>query len=232
MHFFTSMERTDNHEFFTVNTGKPQFYSSLEGTYERRLGGQPDLRARRLPAERRPSTCSSATSSRMRPTTPTARAARTRRSAPAMRRFPASRTSSATPRVCRRSIVNELTAMYAESFQDTPFNERYTPAQFSQNGSPRYVFPSLTWGVGPSTHFRNVYRQFRDALSITTGNHVWKMGGGIQWIPLYMGPRGTRTAHGHSARISSSIRPIRTSTSRKLTGATQFAASLPALLPD
>lgn len=35
MHFFGAVERTRVDEFFTVNTGQPQFYSALEGTFPR-----------------------------------------------------------------------------------------------------------------------------------------------------------------------------------------------------
>ena len=35
MHVFGAVERTAIDEFFTVNTGQPQFYSSLEGTFEK-----------------------------------------------------------------------------------------------------------------------------------------------------------------------------------------------------
>ena len=35
MHFFGAVERTDVEEFYTVNTGLPQFYSSVEGTFAR-----------------------------------------------------------------------------------------------------------------------------------------------------------------------------------------------------
>ena len=31
--YFATLERTQTDEFFTVNTGKPQFYSSVEGTF-------------------------------------------------------------------------------------------------------------------------------------------------------------------------------------------------------
>jgi outer membrane receptor protein involved in Fe transport len=33
MHFFGAIERTKTDEFFTVNTGRPEFYSSVEGTF-------------------------------------------------------------------------------------------------------------------------------------------------------------------------------------------------------
>ena len=35
MHFFGALERTDVREFYTVNTGLPEFYSAVEGTFER-----------------------------------------------------------------------------------------------------------------------------------------------------------------------------------------------------
>src|SRR5262245_58208204 len=33
VHFFGAFERTDTEEFYTVNTGQPQFYAALEGTF-------------------------------------------------------------------------------------------------------------------------------------------------------------------------------------------------------
>lgn len=33
VHFFGAVERTDTEEFYTVNTGQPQFYGALEGTF-------------------------------------------------------------------------------------------------------------------------------------------------------------------------------------------------------
>lgn len=35
MHFFGAVERTDVKEFYTVNTGLPEFYSAVEGTFQR-----------------------------------------------------------------------------------------------------------------------------------------------------------------------------------------------------
>jgi outer membrane receptor protein involved in Fe transport len=35
MHFFGAFERTQTDEFFTVNTGRPEFYSAVEGTFPR-----------------------------------------------------------------------------------------------------------------------------------------------------------------------------------------------------
>ena len=35
MHYYGSVERTQIDEFYTVRTGLPQFYSSVEGTFQR-----------------------------------------------------------------------------------------------------------------------------------------------------------------------------------------------------
>ena len=35
LHFFGAFERTDQEEFYTVNTGQSQFYGALEGTFPR-----------------------------------------------------------------------------------------------------------------------------------------------------------------------------------------------------
>ena len=153
VHFFASLERTDSQEFFTVNTGKPQFYSAPRGR-----------------SAAAPATCSScAATVQLNAVAASVLPLLTQdatyyaeggggtnaASAPATR-CPDSRTSSATPGVLSPSVVNEFAAMYAESYQDTPLNERYTPAAYPRrSAAPRYVFPSLTWGAGPGTHFGN-----------------------------------------------------------------------------
>ena len=128
-------------------------------------------------------------------------------------------------------IVNEFTGMNAESFQDGLFNDKFTPAAFSKTGSARYVFPSLTWGVGPATFFHNYYKQFRDALSINSGNHNWKVGGGIQWLTLNM--RAPGNVNGTwTFNADQYFNPADPSFSfNSLRGATQFAASLPVYYP-
>ena len=94
-------------------------------------------------------------------------------------------------------VLNELTVMYAESFQTSTLSERYTPAQYAGVGSARYVFPSLSWGASPGTAFRNLYKQFRDAVSVSAGSHNWKFGVGAQILPTFQtspgSPYGTWT---------------------------------------
>ncbi len=189
LHFFVSFERKDDHQFFTVNTWRAAvLFLARRNPFpggslvNLSIFGRGD-RCSSLPR----STCSSAISNRIRTsTTRTAPAARTRPSASEMRRCPASPYIASHTWVLSPRVVNELTAMYAESFQDTSLNQQYTPAQYLTMGSARYNFPSLSWGNTPGTHFRNVYNQFREALSIASGSHALKIGGGAQIIPTYM----------------------------------------------
>jgi len=68
-------------------------------------------------------------------------------------------------------------------------------------------------------------------VSISAGNHVWKIGGGIQWLTLYMrspgNPNGTWTFS-----TDQYFNPADPSFNfASLKGATQFTASLPQFYP-
>lgn len=232
LHFFVSFERKDDHQFFTVNTAKPQFYSSLEGTLPggslvNSIFGRGDLQLNATQhvffryfkqdpnvyyADGAGGTSAAFSAGDA--------------SVPGFS-YIASHTWVLSPR-----IVNELTAMYAESFQDTSLNRQYTPAQYLTLGSARYNFPSLSWGNTPGTHFRNVYNQFREAVSVAAGSHALKIGGGAQIIPTHMispgNPNGTWTFS-----TDQFFDPASPSFNfANLTGATQFTSSLPAFYPE
>ena len=47
-----------------------------------------------------------------------------------------------------------------------------------------YNFPSLVWGSNANGYSLQTQRQIRDDLSIAAGRHTWKVGGGYLHIPI------------------------------------------------
>jgi hypothetical protein len=102
LHFYASVERTDDQQFFTVKTGKPQYYSSVEGVFQggslaNSFFGRTDLQINSR------STPSSGTSSRSRPTSASRLAAPRPRSDRPIPAYRGSRISAGTPGWCRRT---------------------------------------------------------------------------------------------------------------------------------
>jgi outer membrane receptor protein involved in Fe transport len=231
VHFFASIERTRTQESFTVATGRPEFYGSQEGTFERPsfantafVKGTASLGPRQTATfrySRQASTqyCQNCGGN--------AASFGTDNSVPGFTYF-AGHTWQLSDRV-----FNDFAILYAESNQTTDPSSRYTPAGISTAvGSARYVFPSFSWGASPGTSFNNVYEQFRDALSISLGRHLVKVGGGVQILPTYMrnpgSPLGTWTfgadQYFNPADPSFSFAGLRSPI--------QFTASLPAFSPE
>ena len=230
LHIFASYERKKDQEFFTVNTGKPQDYASLEGTFPG--GSLNESRFARGDLQINPAQRLFFRYSRQESTYYADGAGGTNAafsagdaSVPGFS-YIAGHTWVLSPRV-----LNEFTAMYAESFEDKTQNTDMTPAAYATAGSARYVFPRLTGGICPGTHFRNVYRQFRDAVSLTAGNHDWTFGGGAQYIPTYMvnpgNPNGTWTFG--TDQVFNPASP--TFSFLSLKNPTQFSAALPTFYP-
>jgi len=184
-HVFAAAERTSTREFFTVSTGRPEFYGANEGTFEGGsftnvffVKGDVQLTNRQngnVRYSRQSSTqycqgCGGTSSS-----------FGTDNSVPGFTYF-AGHTWQLSDRV-----FNEFAILYAESNQTTEPSPAYTPPGYSTSiGSARYSFPSFSWGASPGTSFNNVYEQFREAVTISAGDHLFKAGGGIQNLPTYM----------------------------------------------
>jgi hypothetical protein len=188
MHFFGAAERTDVQEFYTVSTGLPQFYSSVEGTFPKpfdrnmyfgRVDGQISNAQSfftRYAHEDEKSTCGGCGG-----TTATAAGF-----------------DQETP---RRSLVAGHTWVRARHLND--FRFQYAKAayyiapagteiftrigEFSPERVNRlqrsYEFPSLTWGssfdeLGPESRW-----QFKDTYAITLDRHDVKFGADISYMP-------------------------------------------------
>ena len=68
------------------------------------------------------------------------------------------------------SIVNEFAAaLRGVEPDDRSVGALHAEGYSTPAGSARYAFPSFSWGARPGTSFNNVYKQFRNALSISAG---------------------------------------------------------------
>src|SRR5262245_45934840 len=205
LHYFGTFERNREHSFFTVNTGRPDLYKALEGTFE---GGSYTnigfLRADyeisnkqtlfyRYTNEHTLFYCSGC-------------------GANSMAAF--SNNDNLIPRdmhaightwAISNRMLNEFYFMRGAASDRSYLNKDYAPKPFQQVvtipasmgggtivGTSVYRFPSLIWGTyqclppcvaGAGT--RTTFTEAQEALSITTGKHSWKVGGSIQLFPTH-----------------------------------------------
>jgi Carboxypeptidase regulatory-like domain/TonB dependent receptor-like, beta-barrel len=192
MHYFGAVERTQTDEFFTVNTGRPQFYSALEGTFPKPSHtnlyvGRMDVQLSesqslfgRYAQEDEKRTC-----------------------------FNCGGTNAANSgfdqTIPRRAVVFGHTwVQSARRLNDFRFQYAYSMYQIAPAGTTiftdvgdynsdrinsqriqrRFVFPSLTYGgnfdeLGPEHRW-----QFKDEYSISFGGHDLKVGADFSYIPF------------------------------------------------
>ncbi|PYR24379.1 MAG: hypothetical protein DMF92_22810, partial [Acidobacteria bacterium] len=206
LHYFGTFERTREHDFFTVSTGRPEFYKQFEGTFEGgsynniafirgdyQINDKQNLFYRYMNQHTYffclncgvPGTNSTF-----------------------------SNNDDLIPRdvhalghtwVLSNRVLNEFYLMRGTASDRNYLNKDYAPARYQQVttipasmgggeiiGSPRYVFPSFIWGVsqclppclaGAGTH--TDFTEVQETLSITTGAHTYKFGGSIQIFPTH-----------------------------------------------
>jgi hypothetical protein len=206
LHYFATFERTREHDFFTVATGRPEFYRQFEGTFE---GGsynniyfvRGDYQASekqnlfyRYINQHTNFFCSGCGV----PGTNSA----------------FSNNDNLIPRdmhavghtwVLSNRVLNELYVMRGTASDRTYLNKDYSPARYQEVttipanlgggqivGSTRYVFPSFVWGssqclppcqAGAGTH--TDFTEVQETVSLTTGSHTYKFGGSIQIFPTH-----------------------------------------------
>jgi hypothetical protein len=192
LHFFGTYERTDEHAYFTVNA-LPQFYGSFNGAY--RGGFGQNLEMFRVDYQMTPNQnlmfrylnehtlfycngCGGAASN-----------------FGAGDEFIPRYTSAGTHTyVLNSHMVNEINWQWARQTDTTAMSKDFTPSVCNTKrtvlggdtlGCTRYTFPSgFQWGYaqclppcmqnpGTTTPFKDIY----DALSISMGNHNYKVGG-------------------------------------------------------
>ncbi len=232
LHYFGAVERTSVEEFFTVNTGLPQYYGSLEGTFKKPFHrnlyfGRVDWQISnsqtgfaRYAHEDEKSTCGGCGGT-----------------AAANAGF-----DQETP---RRSLVvghtwirgsrqlNDLRFQYARAgYYIAPAGTEISRdiGSFSPDRISRQVialrFPSLTWGssfdeVGPESRW-----ELKDTYAITMDRHEVRAGIDISYMPyteqVANNYRGT-----YSFSRDQFFDPDVPSSVASLTGATSFSAQLP-----
>ena len=190
VHFFTTAERTKTNQFATVNTGRPEFYSALEGTfpipeYSNMFFTRGDVQISpgqtafgRYAWQDSDFTCEGCGG-----------------------RFAIFSVNGIQQKryswvgghtwVLSSRVVNELRGQATNvHFRQHPPGVR--PAENLFDNSPArttpltqiFNFPSLVWGANANAYSLQTQRQIRDDLSIAAGRHTWKIGGGYLRIPI------------------------------------------------
>jgi hypothetical protein len=191
LHFFGTYERTDEHAFFTVSA-PAQFYGWANGAY--RGGFAQNLEMGRVDYQMTPNQnvmvrylnehtlfyCNGCggTSSNF---------------GASDEFIPRYTTAGTHTWVINNNMVNEVNWQWARQTDTTAMSKDYTPANCNTKqtvlggdtlGCTRYQFPSFSWGYsqclppclqspGTTTPFKDIY----EALSISKGNHNYKVGG-------------------------------------------------------
>ena len=206
LHYFGTFERTREHDFFTVATGKPEFYKPFEGTFEGgswnnisfirgdyQISGKQNLFYRYM-NQHTNFFCSGCGNPGINSTF--------------------SNNDNLIPRdmhavghtwVLANRVLNEFYVMRGTASDRAYLNKDYAPARYQQVttipaslgggqiiGSTRYVFPTFVWGqsqclppclAGAGTH--TDFTEAQEALSITSGTHTYKFGGSVQIFPTH-----------------------------------------------
>jgi hypothetical protein len=185
LHYFGSFERLDDKEYFTVFTGQPQDYSSLEGTFrggsslntyfgraDWQINENQSLFFRSFVQNPNIYYCNGC-------------AGGTNSAFSAGDQGVQGWTEAAGHTwVISPRVVNQLNVQVAVSKQSSLFDPRYTPAAaYAAGGSAVFKFPSMTWGFTPGTQFQGHYQEVVEALSISHHNHNLKIGGDILNVP-------------------------------------------------
>jgi hypothetical protein len=190
VHVFTTAERTKTDLFATVNTGRPEFYSALEGTfpipeYSNMVFARGDVQINqnqtafgRYAWQDSDFTCEGCGG---------------RFSVFSVNGIQQKRYSwvGGHTWVLSSRVVNEIRGQATNvHFRQHPPGVRpaenlfdYSPARTAPL-TQIYNFPSLVWGANANNYSLQTQRQIRDDLSIAAGRHTWKVGGGYLRIPI------------------------------------------------
>jgi hypothetical protein len=192
LHFFVAAERTKEDRFITVATGRPQFYSALEGTfpipeYDNTFFARGDLQINqqqsaflRAAVERADYTCDTCGGT--------------------ISAFagdginqPRNNWTGGHTWVLSNRALNDVRFQwsYYGFFPHPPGVEPTAtmfehPAERTQPLTQVFTFPTFTWGTNSNLYVAQYAREIRDDFSITTnwkGSHTWKVGGGLKSLP-------------------------------------------------
>ena len=189
VHFFGAVERTKEDKFVTVSTGKSQFYSLLEGSfpepeYSNTYFGKTDWQINsnqsvfvRFAGQQQDYTCDSCGGSAA-------------YNSDGGINQPRRSVAAAHTWVISSRALNEVRGQYSfygyypHPVSDTTvFDFADYPAQRLKQFVPTFAFPSATYGWPAGLYVLQWAKEVRDDLSITTGAHTWKFGGGVRSMP-------------------------------------------------
>ena len=250
LHYFGTFERTREHDFFSVFTGKPEFYKQFEGTFEGgsytniafvrgdyQVSTKQNLFYRYINQHTNffcsgcgvPGTNSTFSNND--------------------NLIPRDMHAIGHTWVLSNRVLNELYIMRGAASDRAYLSKDYAPARFQQVmtipasmgggeiiGATRYVFPSLIWGqsqclppclAGAGT--RTAFNEVQEALSITTGNHTYKFGGSVQFFPTHEWAAGNVFGTWTFSQDQYFNPDDPNFSFANLRGATQFQASFPNL---
>jgi hypothetical protein len=241
MHFLVATDATKTDQSITVNTGKPQYYSAVEGAYpndqyRRMFFARTDAQINQRQTfflrwgwERDNLTCQSCGGN----------AAATSGSLVQQRRHSL---VAGHDWVLSNRTLNEFRFQWAPfAYLNNPSEASavwtkvgdFSPARFAQM-TPVYNFPSLTYGTTSNKVQIETWWEFRDDFSVSSnwaGSHNWKMGVASVRAPntedLTGNPLGTWTFS-----TDQLFDPNNPATIAALTKPTQFTASLPPVVHD
>lgn len=232
MHFFGAIERTDVQEFYTVNTGLPQFYSAVEGTFPRPFTrnlyfGRVDWQVNnahnvfaRWAQEQERSECNGCGGT-------TASSAGYDIEVP-RRSLVVSHTWIRGARQLNDLRFQLATAAYYIAPAGTKIFTKTGafPPERMNRLSRGLNFPSLSWGssfdeLGPESRW-----QIKDTYALTFDRHDVKFGFDISYMP-YQEENTGNILGSYSFSEDQYFDPDDPSSIAALTGATTFSASLP-----
>jgi hypothetical protein len=186
IHYFGSVERTKEDKFITVSTGKPQFYSGLEGTfpepeYSNTYFGKVDWQISqpqgifiRFAGQQQDYTCDSCGGSAAYNSDGGINQPR--------RSFAGGHTWVISSRA-----LNEIRAQYSfygyyphPVTDATVFEFGAYPDQRLKQFVPTYAFPSATFGWPAGLYVLQWAKEVRDDFSFNMGAHTLKFGGGVR----------------------------------------------------
>lgn len=197
-HFFGAVERTQEDNFFTVNTGRPDLYGAVEGTF-------PQPRHVTLTSVRGDHTINNAQSLFVR----YAQEDEFTKCAASTCGGRNAANAGYDMKIPRRSVVAAYTSLLSDhALNDFRFQYAFAAYEIAPPGeliwtklgqypaerigpqriAQRLQFPSLTWGgnyeaLGPEKRF-----QFKDAFTYHTtgwgGSHDWKVGADFSHVPF------------------------------------------------
>jgi outer membrane receptor protein involved in Fe transport len=232
MHFFVTAERTKTDQFYTVTTGLPQYYSSIEGTFKQPLTtdlylGRFDWQVNnsqnlfaRYAQEGEFLTCQGCGGT-------TAATAGYDEDVP-RRSLVAAHTWIRGTRQLNDLRVQVATAAYYITPAGTePWEQVGVFPQDRMNRLSRsYRFPSVTYGssndqIGPESRY-----QFKDTYTLTTGPHELKFGADVSLMKYQYDTVGN-AAGAYTFTQDQPFNPNDPASVARLTGAATFASSLP-----